>query len=296
MTMSKFTEEKEFQRLEKKIRRAEKEMSRIFLEDDDFDVYLRGENPNTKMNNQEKGSLGEFVFNKFLNEKKIKFQRVNRFGRDFEIEINGRKNKIDLKTSSKYKIWKNKKYAKNDVYYDVIFIDENNEGNPVLLYPDIRSPLHKKFYGYKLGDLSDLRNKFDESKFLTTSKNNKYDPSYSFKNKIKKLGKNIRILYRVDTHDWKGFPDNLPGSYKKYDATVFLRLKFDWNKDKPIFEEGFLLLSKDLDRNKYPLTDAQKRQKNKGIEKVINWEDFRNRFRDLCFKEEDKLLLEIEKI
>ena len=299
MMMSKSTKEKSLHKLEVQWKKAQRNILKTFLEDDDFDLYLRdkkGKFCKNKMNKHEKGSFGEYVFAQFLNKKEISYKRVNRFGRDFEILIKDQKYKIDLKTSSRHKIWNNKKYSKYNVHYDVIFIDEKSENIPLELYPDQSSPLYKNFYGYKLGYLKDLKKKFDTTIKKNNEKSKKYDPSYLIKNKIKGLGKNIRVLYRIDTHDWKGFPDNLPGSYKKYDATVFLRLKFDWNKDEPSFEKGYLLLTQDLINNKYPLIEAQQRQKNKGINQVINWTEFKKNFDNLCFDDEDKLMAVIEKI
>tara|TARA_E500000178_G_C16984625_1_gene737536 strand:- start:174 stop:926 length:753 start_codon:yes stop_codon:yes gene_type:complete len=247
------------------------------------------------MNRQEKGAFGEYVFSHFLTDQKIEHQKVNRFGRDFEIFFRGKKHNIDLKTSSKNQVWTNKKYGKFGISYDVVFIEEKN--NSVVFYPDVDSPLYDNYYAYKLGNLSYLKNKFNGLKTDFKGKKEKqHNPSHLIKNKIKNQGKNIRVLYRIDTHNWKGFPDNLPGSYKKYDATVFLRLKFDWNTDEPNFEQGYLLLTKDLDKNKYPLIEAQQRQRNKGIKSVINWSEFKNKFDHLCFHDENKLLLAIKNI
>ena len=232
-------------------------------------------------NNSEKGDFGEYLYIKFCKKNNIPVKRLNRFGRDIDLA----NAKIDVKTSNSLKNWRDKKY-KPYVRYDVIFINEAN--NSVYLYPEKDSPLRKDFYEIKLGEFNYL---FNQWKNNPLEKMPRYDAIKEVRNEIQERVSEkfrSRILYRIDTHQWKGYPDNVPGSWEKYDATIFLKIKFDWERDEVGEIQYYLFLSNEMDL--YSYEEPTKRQRDKGYEKNINWKKFQKTFSRNIFNDIDKLI------
>ena len=180
-------------------------------------------------NNTQQGNFGEYLYIKFCKKNNIDCDRVNRFGRDIDLA----NAKIDVKTSFTKKSYSPKTY-KPFVKYDVIFIDEDD--GSVHLYPEKDSPLRKDFYGVRLGEFTDL---YDEWKTSQYEGQAKFDPIEEEKKEIEeKITQKykLRYIYRVLTHEWHGdhqHPFNIPGScWQKYDATIYLKIMFDWKKTK----------------------------------------------------------------
>ena len=236
-------------------------------------------------NNSQQGEFGEYLYIKFCKEYNIGCNRVNKFGRDIDLA----NAKIDVKTSRTKKNWSDKKY-KPYVKYDVIFIDIDSDS--VYLYPEKDSPLRKDFYGVRLGELTDL---YDEWKTNQYEEKATLDPiEQERKEFLQRVSKKFRLrplLYRVDTHKWIGYPDNIPGSWEKYDATIFLRIKFDWEKDKIGEIKYYLFLSHEMDS--YPDARPTKRQRKKGIKRIIDLEEFEKTFPRNIFTNRDILISDI---
>ena len=235
-------------------------------------------------NTSQQGDFGEYLYIEFCKKNNIDCDRVNRLGRDIDLA----NVKIDVKTTynQNQKNWSDKKY-KPHVKYDVIFIDKVNYS--VYLYPEKDSPLRKDFYEVKLGELTDL---YDEWKTSQYEGKDKFDLiEYERKEFLQRVSKKFRLrrlLYRVDTHKWIGYPDNIPGSWDKYDATIFLKIKFDWEKDKIGEIKYYLFLSDEMDL--YPDAKPTKRQREKGIKKIIDLEEFEKTFSRNIFTNRDKLI------
>lgn len=236
-------------------------------------------------NNSQQGEFGEYLYIKFCKKNNIDCNRVNKFGRDIDLA----NAKIDVKTSRTKKNWSDKKY-KPYVKYDVIFIDRDSDS--VYLYPEKDSPLRKDFYGVRLGELTDL---YDEWKTNQYEEKATLDPiEQERKEFLQRVSKKLRLrplLYRVDTHKWIGYPDNIPGSWEKYDATIFLRIKFDWEKDKIGEIKYYLFLSHEMDL--YPDAKPTKRQRKKGIKRIIDLEEFEKTFPRNIFTNRDILISDI---
>jgi hypothetical protein len=236
-------------------------------------------------NTTQQGDFGEYLYIEFCKKNKIDCDRVNRLGRDIDLA----NAKIDVKTSKNQKNWGDKKY-KPYVKYDVIFIDKDDDS--VYLYPEKDSPLRKDFYGFKLGEFADLYDEWKTSKYEVKDKFDLIE--YERKEFLQRVSKNFRLrqlLYRVDTHKWIGYPDNIPGSWEKYDATIFLRIKFDWEKDKIGEIKYYLFLSHEMDL--YPDAKPTKRQRKKGIKRIIDLEEFEKTFPRNIFTNRDKLISDI---
>ena len=220
----------------------------------------------------------------FCLKKKINAVQVNQFGRDVEI-FTHKKFNIDVKTSHKVKNWTNKKYRPY-VSYDVVYIDEND--NSIYLYPDLNSPLRELYYGHKIANLDKA---YKDYKCRPSFTKIQFNPIKNFKSMILKQStkKKIRFVYRVITHEWKGYADNIPGkNWKNFEATIFFNLNFDWINDTPILDKAYVFISNEM--NEYPLQDAEKRQLNKGIETVLNWELFEKNYPNRIFSSLDELI------
>ena len=232
-----------------------------------------------------KGPLGEFIFQKFCIDHQIDFKRVNKFGRDFEINTS-KLHLIDVKTSERQKVWKNRKFPEY-VAYDVVFIDQEN--NSVVLYPDEKSPLYIHYWAYDLGNLNSLIKEFEDFKKLKKLNTDAdQDPTIEFSSKIREIEKkydlSLRFLFRVNTHDWTGGegPDNIPGKpWRKFDATIYCNFKYDWGMDRLVPIDICVFYSKDMDS--YPKKKPEQRVINKGINEIIDWESFRKDYTNNIF-------------
>jgi|TARA_B100002052_G_C15827541_1_gene573686 hypothetical protein len=224
-----------------------------------------------------KGPLGEFIFQKFCIDHQIDFKRVNKFGRDFEIKTT-KLHLIDVKTSERSKVWKNRKFP-DHISYDVVFIDQENDS--VVLYPDEKSPLYTNYWAYDLGSLDVLISEFEDfKKIKKLSTDSGEDPTIEFSTKISEIEKeynlSLRFLFRVNTHDWRGGegPDNIPGKpWRKFDATIYCNFKYDWDMDRVVPIDICVFYTKDMDS--YPKKKPEQRVINKGINEIIDWESFR---------------------
>ena len=107
-----------------------------------------------------------------------------------------------------------------------------------------------------------------------------------------------KSLHKLEVQRKKAQKNILKTFLEDDDFDLYLRDKkgkFCKNKMNK-HEKGYLLLTQDLNNNKYSLIEAQQRQKNKGINQVINWIEFKKNFDNLCFDDEDRLMAVIEKI
>lgn len=237
-------------------------------------------------NKTQQGDFGEYLYIKFCKKNNIDFDRVNRLGRDIHLA----NAKIDVKTTfnQNSKNWSDKKY-KPYVKYDVIFIDIDNDS--VYLYPEKDSPLRKDFYEVRLGKFTDL---YDEWKTSQYERQVKFDPIEEEKKEIEeKITQKykLRYIYRVLTHDWHGdhqHPFNIPGScWQKYDATIYLKIMFDWEKDKIGKIKYYIFLTNEM--GQYPKLESPKLAANRGYEKIINWQVFEENFSKNIFHDKKDL-------
>lgn len=235
-------------------------------------------------NKTQQGNFGEYLYIKFCKKNNIDCDRVNRFGRDIDLA----NAKIDVKTSFTKKSYSPKTY-KPFVKYDVIFIDEDNDS--VYLYPEKDSPQRKDFYGVRLGEFTDL---YDEWKTSQYEGQAKFDPIEEEKKEIEeKITQKykLRYIYRVLTHEWHGdhqHPFNIPGScWQKYDATIYLKIMFDWEKDKIGKIKYYIFLTNEMEQ--YPKLESPKLAADRGYEKIINWQVFEENFSKNIFHDKKDL-------
>ena len=93
---------------------------------------------------------------------------------------------------------------------------------------------------------------------------------------------------------WSAKPDNLPGSEKminRYPATVFVQLKYK-NETEEEISKIFYIKHSSLGKS-IKLIEADNRQKKKGIQKVIDFEHFKNENKQYIFENLDNFLEKI---
>ncbi len=99
---------------------------------------------------------------------------------------------------------------------------------------------------------------------------------------------NIAVVCRgsVSQTRWSAKPDNLPGSQKlidKYPATIFVQLAYDEFHGRENISKIFFIDHKDLGK-KIKLVEPDKRQKKKGIHKVVDFKAFQEELPEFIFK------------
>jgi hypothetical protein len=241
-----------------------------------------------KINDQLKGSFGEYIYREFAKSKNFKVIQTNIAETDVELYLNGIKYIIDVKaTETDTDGYKGIRSKKNIVYEQIVITN-----NYAKINPDTNSP----FKNYTKEDLilkniDELFQKWKNNKNVEKPINSYQKYRNEIKKKISHLFKekniNIRVVCRgsVSLTRWSAKPDNLPGSQKmidKYPATVFVQLGYNDNQNEKI-SNIFFINHKDLGK-KIKLIEPDKRQKKKGITKVIDFKAFREEIPELIFK------------
>ena len=253
-----------------------------------------------KKNDQKKGSFGEYIYREFAKSKKIEVTQTNIAETDVNLKFNGIKYKVDVKTTETDTGGYKGARSRQDILYEQIVLTNSY----AKINPDTNSPF--KNYDKKdliLNNLDELFRGWENYKNIKKPTN-----SYQkFRNEIKKniyklfIEKNInvRVVCRgsVSLTRWSAKPDNLPGSQKiidKYPATVFVQFAYEDNQSEKI-SKIFYIDHKDLGK-KIKLIEPDKRQKKKGVEKVVDFEAFKLEIPELIFKNLPDLELFVKKI
>ena len=252
-----------------------------------------------KINRQLKGSLGEHIYREFAKSKNFKVIQTNIGETDVELHFNGKKYEVDVKATETDTGGYRGARSKKDIIYEQIVIMDNY----VKINPDNNSP----FKDFKKEDLilhniNELVEKWMNKKRIKKPVNNYQKYRNEIKKEIlnlfKKKNINIRVVCRgsVSLTRWSAKPDNLPGSQRminKYPATVFVQLAYNDNQNEKI-SNIYFINHKDLGK-KIKLIEPDKRQKKKGIDKVIDFKAFREELPELIFKNLSELELFIAK-
>lgn len=242
----------------------------------------------SKINEQKKGSFGEYIYREFAKSKKFEVSQTNIADTDVKLKFNEIEYEVDVKTTEiDSGGYKGARYRENILYEQVVITNSYAKINP-----DKNSPFKK--YDKKdliINNIDELFNEWKNFKNL-----NKPTNSYqNFRNEIKKkiydlfIKKNInvRVVCRgsVSLKRWSAKPDNLPGTQKiinKYPATVFIQFLYKDNHSEKI-SEIFYIFHKDIGK-KIKLIEPDRRQKKKGVRKVIDFEAFKRDIPELVFK------------
>lgn len=242
----------------------------------------------SKINKQKKGSFGEYIYREFAKSKKFEVSQTNIVDTDVKLKFNEIEYEVDVKTTEiNSGGYKGARYRENILYEQVVITNSYAKINP-----DNNSPFKK--YDKKDLIINNIDELFNEWKNFKNV--NKPTNSYqNFRNEIKKkvydlfIKKNItvRVVCRgsVSLTRWSAKPDNLPGSQKiidKYPATVFVQFAYKDNQSEKI-SNIFYIDHKDIGE-KIKLIEPDKRQKKKGVSKVIDFEAFKRDIPELVFK------------
>jgi hypothetical protein len=242
----------------------------------------------SKINDQKKGPFGEYIYREFAKSKKFEVYLTNIADTDVKLKLNEKEYEVDVKTTEiDSGGYKGVRHRQDILYEQVVLTNSYAKINP-----DNNSPFKK--YDKKdliINNIDELFKRWKNSEYVKKPIN-----SYqNFRNKIKKKinnlfikkNINIRVVCRgsVSLTRWSSWPDNLPGTKKtinKYPATVFVQFIYKNNQNEKI-SDIFYINHKDLGK-KIKLIEPNNRQKNKGINKVINFEAFKIDIPELIFK------------
>jgi hypothetical protein len=241
-------------------------------------------------NRAELGSFGEFVYQRFVKSLDLQISKEAILESDFLID---KKFYVDVKTTQTNKMKYDGLRVRDNISYDLIVVFNGN----VMLFPDKSSPLINH-YGVLLGELNSLVKEWQDCKHLTQkslNSNPHKDKRLAIKGVILQQfpltkKKRVRIIFRgsVSETRWSSSPDNIPGSVDtiaKYDLTVFIQMITvgDAESIKRIYVFPHNLLSK------VPMKTPDKRQLQKGIIDVVDYEAYAKIFRHLIFSNLDYL-------
>jgi len=246
------------------------------------------------------GSFGEFIYKEFAKSKNFKVIKTNIGETDIELYSNEIKYLIDVKaTKNDTDGYKGPRYKNNTLYEQVVISNKY-----IKINPDKNSPLKS----YKKEDL--ILNNFDElfkkwksykslPKPINKYQKNRNEIKKKIINIFKEKNINIRVVCRgsVSLTRWSAKPDNLPGSQKiinKYPATIFVQLAYNDNESENI-SKIFFIDHKNLGK-KIKLVEPDKRQKNKGIHKVIDFKAFQEELPEFIFKNLSDFKLFVKKV
>jgi hypothetical protein len=239
-------------------------------------------------NYQKLGSFGEFCYQKFAIAKGLPIEKVGILEYDFNVATY---HKVDVKTTQTKKIKFTGKRARADISYDIVRVLDNE----VTIYPDLTSPL-VKFSGSVIGSVASLYdewllNKSIKIKSLRTPNEHKIRRN-TIKQSIRDIfpNKSIRFVFRgsVSKTRWSGSPDNLPGSTSKTkntEMTVFVQMLTVGDVEK--INRIYLFYHDSFKKIKMKIPD--RRQVNKGIVEVIDFEWYEVNFPSFIFNSFEEL-------
>jgi hypothetical protein len=242
------------------------------------------------------GSFGEFLYFEYTTSLGFDISRVSLREVDFVIHDKDKikEYKIDVKTTVKNKVKYTGTRFYEDVIYDLIVIYEGM----IKIIPDSRSPLI--LYGSrKLGSLEEKYKAWIEfknaNKKIKSERNDwllsRLEIKKEIVNHFRKLGLEARVVFRgsVSRTRWNSSPDNLPGSQaiiSKYNITIYIQLRTEY--DVEVVHRIFSLPHDKL--GEMPFISSNNRQKNKGIDNVIDWDKFIIEFKSNVFDDIHKML------
>jgi hypothetical protein len=237
------------------------------------------------------GSFGEFVYEQYLLSLGYDVTSLHILERDFRIcnpsDLNSISYDIDVKTTQKNITRYTGKRVRLDILYELIVL---NDG-VLTFYPDNRSPLSKTG-PINIGRIEDFYPLWmNRAKHRKTPSHNK---AKDLRAKIKKhivdtmRDKGIyktRVIFRgsVSKSRWDSGPDNLPGTdtvISRYSSTIFVQMISDNSTEN--IQEIIYFDHANLDcLIGARLTDRQLR---KGISKVIDLDDYKDKYENYVFK------------
>ena len=243
----------------------------------------------TLFNNYQKlGSFGEFCYQKFAIAKGIPIEKVGILEYDFNVATS---HKVDVKTTQTKKTKFTGTRVRADISYDIVRVVDNE----VTIYPDLTSPL-VKFSGSVIGAIASLYeewllNKSIKTKSIRTSNDHKIRRN-TIKQSIADIfpDKKVRFVFRgsVSKTRWSSSPDNLPGSNAKTqssDMTVFVQMLTVGDVE----EINRIYLFNHDSFKKVKMKTPDKRQVNKGVVKVIDFEWYEVNFPSFIFNSFEEL-------
>jgi hypothetical protein len=205
---------------------------------------------------------------------------------------------IDVKSTIKdtqgYK--GNRPQRRFNYYYDQVVINEKY----IKLNPDKDSPI-KKYNDLILENPSKFFNEWKtaekEKKYLTIAEKKRKE----IKKKIEEIFYNknikIRVLDRgeVSEKGWgtKQKPDNIPGSekhYKKFTATILIQY-IDKNETEEEISKILYFKHNEFGYKIKLIEPFSKRQKDKGVYKIIDYDDFEKNNSEYIFKNLNELII-----
>lgn len=243
-------------------------------------------------NSSQLGAFGEFAYKKVCARYGVSFQKTNFCHTDFRVDVNKLEKYVDVKTTLRHKNTYKGKRFNAAIIYDLISISENK----VLLVPDKASPFESQGV-IEVGDLAELHKDW----MVDSSK--KEERTSIISNEIINALKNLfaaskyrktRIVARGDAsrNRWTGTVDNLPGSesiVSKNDATVFLQ--YGCCNFTQTLASITLFPHELITSNQVPMLEPNLRQKNKGIQQVIDLDLYRLKFPSMFFQDFEKFIL-----
>jgi len=224
-------------------------------------------------NKSQLGAFGEFIYKKFCNSHGIYIERTNFCHTDFFIKSGDQRHShyVDVKTTLRATDKYSGKRYHDEIAYELIVISRDE----VFFTPDFNSIL-RNHGRVKLGTLDTLINEWEQDSDVV--KKRKRITDQLLLSKLEDQCANskyprIRFVERgaASATRWTGTVDNLPGTQSTInnaDATIFLEYQckdFQEDLSRILFIPHGLITA-----NKIQMRQPNKRQKNKGIDRVID--------------------------
>ncbi len=239
-----------------------------------------------------RGAFGEFVYANFCKINGFDVLRTNFCHTDYFLSTKTKTNSwyVDVKTTERSITRYGGRRFHDEILYELIFFKDQN----IYLAPDSASPFNKG-EPILLGQIDYLQSLWLDSKpleHLVNDRTNYLRLGQLIESLKKSSFKKIRLIERGDASSsrWSGTVDNLPGSDKvinENDATIFIQYKcidFQEKIDLIFFISHALVVD-----GFFIMTEPKKRQKDKGINRVLDIEEFIKNHQQFVFKSLDEL-------
>ena len=242
------------------------------------------------------GSFGEFVYGKICEQERVEHEISHILETDFRVNFRGKLFEVDVKTTRPHTSFaKAKKYPKRNksICYDLLVVGLDG----VSLYPDPDSWI-SEVRSFDRSQSEELLSQWQESIQSVIRKSSSNNPATEARRLLKRQIENsfrtqqlVRVIIRGQVSDtrWKDAPDNLipkPSQLVKFQATIFLQ--FQTTGREEVLKK---ILYLDHDHiAAWPTLDASDRQKNKGIDRVLDLQNFEVLFANSVFTSVDDLL------
>ncbi len=256
--------------------------------------------------NSSLGNFGEYVYRRFAEGEGYTVYKFGIQERDFEISAPGcdRVWSVDVKaTRTGVHPYSGKRFIPGCLYEMVCISDDGN----VYLSADEKSPFAGK--ARRLGALAELYKLWQEGRLERKNvrhlKSGKVDPYRARRKKIgsiikaaykESMGQRVRVVWRgrVSKTRWSSSPDNLPGSAStiaRHDATVFIQTDTQDNQE----QIDCLIFIQHGHIDDLPLKAPDARQVRKGIRRVLDVQQYIERFPQNSYRSLETLLASIKK-